>query len=409
MRQARGLQAKKWYDLFAKLKNEAGGWKIGNDTYQLQMVIYDSQGNATTAKDLLSRQVFQDGCKFLIGQLSTGSAVVDMTITEPNKIITIHEDLTNQAAKTAEYFYTTGNFFTTALNYKIAVIMKNLGKKTYCGVRPENQVGHGMEPAVNNAWAIGAPDMKWVGTVWVDPATIDYAPIATKIKSLNADVADLMYLGYIPNSVPQLYRALYDVGYKGTILPGLMSQADLTALVVQVGKAAVEGGVQSGMGMDPRTVIFPDKAAYIDAYIKEYGKWETDGVSDLNGFFLLETAINAVQSIDVEVVKAYLDNDPPAMRGFSGYTKLVARPDAAAHYRTNVGVGSAWNGVISDGKVSPGMVTTEKDQYLFTILSMKLIDSYKPYWAAKGYPKFSAWGKQYDSMTYAMLGITGAD
>jgi hypothetical protein len=332
-----------------------------------------------------------------------------MTITEPNKVITIHEDLTNLAAKTAEYFYTTGNFFTTALNYKIAVIEKNLGMKTYCGVRPENQAGHAMEPAINSAWAIGAPDIKWVGTVWVDPATIDYAPIATKIKSLNADVADLMYLGFIPNSVPQLYRALYDVGYKGTILPGLMSQADLDALVVQVGKAAVEGGVQSGMGLDPRTVIFPDKAEYIDAYIKEYGKWETDGLSDVGGYFLLETAINAVQSIDVEVVKAYLDNDPPAMRGLSGYTKLVARPDAATHYRTNVGVGSAWNGVISNGKVTPGMVTTEKDQYLFTILSMKLIDSYKPYWAAKGYPKFSEWGKQYDAMTYAMLGITGAD
>ena len=51
MSSPRGLQDKKWYDLFAKLYNDAGGWKIGNDTYKVQIVTYDSQGNATTAKD----------------------------------------------------------------------------------------------------------------------------------------------------------------------------------------------------------------------------------------------------------------------------------------------------------------------------------------------------------------------
>jgi hypothetical protein len=145
------------------------------------------------------------------------------------------------------------------------------------------------------------------------------------------------------------------------------------------------------------------------AYVTEYGKYETDGLSDVGGLYMLETAVNAVQSIDAEVIKAWLDNDPPAWAGLAGYTKMVARADAATHYRTNVSVSSAYNGIISDGKVSPGLVTTAKDQYLFTILSMKLTDSYKPYWAAKGYPKFAEWDKQFDSMTYAMLGITGAD
>ena len=77
MTQSRGLQDKKWYDLIAKLYNDAGGWKIGNDTYQVQMITYDSQGNQTTAKDELTRLVLQDGCKFIIGQVSTGSAAVD--------------------------------------------------------------------------------------------------------------------------------------------------------------------------------------------------------------------------------------------------------------------------------------------------------------------------------------------
>jgi hypothetical protein len=218
-----------------------------------------------------------------------------------------------------------------------------------------------------------------------------------------------MYLGYIPNSVPQLYRALYDVGYKGLILPGLMSQADVVALVVQVGKAAVEGGIQSGMGLDPR-LYQTDKRmlSIMAAYEKEYGKFETDGITDTIQFLMLEYGINATQSVDVDVIKAFFDNDPPVFQSLGGWTKLVARPDAG-NYRTNVLCGSGHNGIISDGKVVPGPVTTEKDQYLFTILSMKLLDYYKPYWVEKGYPKFSAWSKQYDTMTYNMLGITGAD
>ena len=50
---------------------------------------------------------------------------------------------------------------------------------------------------------MGAPNIKYLGTVWVNPSTIDYGPIATKIKSFNPDVVDLMYEGYIPNSVPK--------------------------------------------------------------------------------------------------------------------------------------------------------------------------------------------------------------
>ena len=37
-----GIESKKWYELFAKLINEQGGWKIGADTYDVEMIIYDS-------------------------------------------------------------------------------------------------------------------------------------------------------------------------------------------------------------------------------------------------------------------------------------------------------------------------------------------------------------------------------
>jgi branched-chain amino acid transport system substrate-binding protein len=406
---ARGLQVKRWYDLMAKLYNDAGGWKIGNDTYKVEMVIYNTQGDMTTAKNLLTRAVLQDGVKYIIGWATTGSPDVDATVTEANKVIVINEDLTNQAAKTAQYFYTTGNFFTGAFSYILAANLAKAGYKSYLSVKPENQVGHTMDTSINASWAMGAPAMKWVGTVWVDPATIDYAPVATKVKSLNAEVADLMYLGYIPNAVPQIYRALYDVGYKGLILPGLMSQADLDALVVQVGKAAVEGGIQSSMGLDYRLYNKdPRMISIMAAYEKEYGKYETDGQGETTHFFMLEAAINATQSVDVDVIKAYLDNKPPSFRTLSGWTTLLARADAGTN-RTTVCVVGGPCGMIRDGKVVPGYIITPKDSYLFTIISQKLGDAYKAYWNQYGYPTFPAEFKQYDTLLYTQLGITGQD
>jgi branched-chain amino acid transport system substrate-binding protein len=410
MRQARGLQDKKWFDLFAKLHNDEGGWKIGNDTYQVQMITYDSQGNVTTAKDLLTRLVLQDGCKFIIGQISTGSAEVDCTITEPNKVITIHNDLTNLGADPKyQYFYTTGNFFTGALSPQIAANMAKVGIKNYVSVKPDNQVGRSMDPSINAAWVMGAPNVKYLGTVWVAPTTIDYAPIATKVKSYNTDCVDLIYLGYLPNSVPQMYRALYDVGFKGLILPGLMSQADLDALVVQVGKAAVEGGMQSSMGLDPRTYKSTPRILYLtDAYVKEYGKFETDGIRDADQFSILEAVFNATQSVDTDVIKNYLDNKPPPIETLNGFTTLVARPDIG-NYRTNVTSGSGPIGLISNGKVIAGPISACKDNYLATIMSMKLGDVYKAYWLKYGYPTWPASEKGMEVFHYTDLGITGQD
>ena len=66
----------------------------------------------------------------------------------------------------------------------------------------------------NAMWAVAAPSVKYAGTVFYDPATADYGPVATKLISLNPDVIDCEYNGF--GAGP--YNALYDAGYKGIIL-----------------------------------------------------------------------------------------------------------------------------------------------------------------------------------------------
>jgi branched-chain amino acid transport system substrate-binding protein len=413
MRGARGLQDKKYYDLIAKLYNDEGGWKIGNDTYKVEMIIYDSQGNQTTAKDLLTRLVLDDGCKFIIGYTACGSALVDATITEPNKVISVHEDSDGKAnSPELQYTYTNvSQIFSTAYSYRTGSALAAKGYKSYVSVKPDVQFGRISDPGVIEAYKMANPGMEYLETIWVDPTMVDYAPVASKIKDLNPDVVDLLYLGFIPNAVPQLYRSLYDVGYQGVILPGIMSQDALDAIVAQTGKEAVEGGMCSQYGADPRIwATDPRILSILDAYVEEYGKLEFDGVADLNMFLPLEAAINATQSVDTDVIKNYLDNSPaPVLTVYGGKMMRVARPDIG-NYRTSGAIMTIPSVVIHDGKLMPGdWWLTAHDSYLFSIMQNKLEDVYKAYWDEYGYPSFPADEKKWEVLKYSDLGITGQD
>jgi ABC-type branched-subunit amino acid transport system substrate-binding protein len=403
----RGIQTANWYKLMAKLINQAGGWKIGNDTYQVQMVIYDSQGNLQTAKDSLSRAVLNDGCKFLINWTITGSADVDATITEPNKVICIEEDLTNQAANPKyQYMYPSGNFFQNSDVYLVCKDQVKKGVKSYVSVKPDNELGHMMDGIIDNAWKLADPNINKLGTVFVPMSTVDFGSIATKINSYKPDCVDIIYLGIIPNSIPSLYRGLSDVGYKGTILPGLMSQDILDALVTSVGKTIVEGG--EVYGIDPNVwQQDPAQRALIDAYKAEYGKWENDSAPD--NFQILQAMINGAQSVDTDVIKAYWDKGAPSFQVLSGNFMYFPRPDLGNDRCIN-GAISQRVGLIKDGKlVDSGIRVTLKDQLLFTVMTRNMIPAYKAWWDTHGYPVFPASEKGMETIHYTDLGITGKD
>ena len=169
-----------------------------------------------------------------------------------------------------------------------------------------------------------------------------------------------------------------------------MSQPVLDALVTTVGKAAVEGGECAGA--DPYTFqTEPRMRSLMDAFVKEYGSWSSDG--SVTDFLLMEAAINATQSIDPDVIKAYIDNSPAIVQVPGGIIKFFARPELGNN-RTISGCSSGTIGVIRDGKLLGGSITTLKDHYLFTIKTRNLVDAWKPWWEQYGYPQFPAEQKE---------------
>ncbi len=131
-----GIEEKKWYDLFAKLVNEQGGWKIGADTYDVDMIIYDSQDNPAQGKNYLEKLVLQDGVKFILGS-PTSNAATDAEVTEPNKVICLGWDFAGTSADPKlQYYYTpNGMFFSMGAFYIFDNDMEAKGMKSYASLK----------------------------------------------------------------------------------------------------------------------------------------------------------------------------------------------------------------------------------------------------------------------------------
>ena len=92
--------------------------------------------------------------------------------------------------------------------------------------------------------------------------------------------------------------------------------------------------------------------ALIDAYTEEYGTFKAMAATWVVHWFVLKDAIDNTQSVDVEVIKAYLDNQPHPVMTLTGYCQLFARPDAG-NLRTVSGATGRIIGIIKDGELVP--------------------------------------------------------
>lgn len=379
-----GIEIKKWMDLFAKLKNEDGGWKIGNDTYQVQMIIEDSGFfDAAKSRSAVEKLVLQDNVKYLVsdwGDIAAQTA----TITEPNKVLKIGMDFTD-ATVAPKYNYMirgSGTYFGQAMNYILQKDAAAKGVKTYQVVGSDDmQAKVGIQQITLTAKLAG---LECLTPLIFTPDTVDFGPLATKIKNLNPQAVDLGAVT-LANRL-NLMSSLLDAGYKGVIMPGQLTQDAVNNMVKKIGKEPIEG-MKTGC-FDPRGIIKdPAILSLIDSYIKEYGTFQTDGCRWVTPWFLFEDAVNNTQSVDVDVLVRYLQSSKSATQTLTGYCQLLARPDLQNLKTIDSAVGT-FIGTIQDGKIVTSTIVSVKDQYLVSIKAYGLADVYQKYWEQNGKPQF---------------------
>jgi ABC-type branched-subunit amino acid transport system substrate-binding protein len=309
------------------MANAQGGLKVGNQSYQLKWNVYDvgCQDTAET-QTALQRAILQDGVNIFVNDFGVASRVA-ADVCDKNRLLYAGVSWTDDVVspKFQHYIRPIGGFFGRAMNYYIYDDYKQRGAKTYVGCTVDGDQGH-------YAAGLCAATAKLVGletrpSIFFPGNTVDFSPIATKIRSLNVDVVDLVQS--TGEQVVNIVAALKDAGWKGLIAPGPgLDTATLANLAQKVGNF-VEG--MEMLDFDPRqipsTIQDPSMMSLINAYTKEYGEFKTDGAFWTGPWFVLQGAIKATNNVDADVLKQYLGKGSPPVKTLAGYVQLFARPD----------------------------------------------------------------------------------
>ncbi len=384
LNQKEGIEIEKWMKLFVKMYNEQGGWLIGGQRYQVDYKVYDGGfQDAPKARAAVERAVLQDGVKILVSNWGDPETQTT-TITEPNKVLVMGAGFNDEAIGPANNYFIRANgvYFTRGITYIIQKDYMARGAKTDVVINPDTQAGKfgGM------LWSSTAKmaGLKVLDNMYFNSSQLDFGPVASKIVSLKPDMIDTAFT--TGNQIINLIAALKDAGYKGLIYPGNMTPFVFDGCVGRVGKEYLEG--TESLYFDPRGVTKnPKMLALVDAYVKEYGKFEIEGVGWLWSWFPFKDAVETTGSVDPEVLRKYLQNSKKAVEGLLGYVQLFARPDKG-NFKTIDAAPTTPICIVKNGKLTGLKVASVKDQYLVSIKSYNTVDAYQKYWDARGYPKF---------------------
>jgi len=382
-----GVEIKKWNDLIAKMVNEKGGLSIGGKRYMVEISTYDV-GYDDSAKTLagVQKAIHQDGVKYLINNFGDH---YNLTVVhaDQNKVLDLGVGFGNETVGTKyQYFFRPlGGYYTAASNYLISRDFVQKGAKTSLVCTIDTEMGHIVAAQYGASDAMAG--LKLLPPVFFGMDTVDYGPVATKVKSLNPDFVD--FGAAIGDQIVNLTGALKDAGWKGFIFPGAaINPTTFSNIIKRVG--SYFDGAEMFYN-DPRGIPIvakdPEMKELIDRYIKEYGEFRTEGCLWLTGWFTLKDAMMATNSVDPTVLKDYLAKGPKPPLSLSGYSELYPRPDIDQFRTTDGGPGNG-RGVVKNGKLEYiGQITT-KDQYIATIKVHNLVDVYQKYWDKYGKPKF---------------------
>lgn len=309
-----GLAAKQGWELVVDKYNDAGGLKVGNDTYQIDLIVEDDQMSPEQGATAAMKLITQDKVNIVIGGLippigraiyevtskagalyaSPGAVTVSAAIPYPN-----HPDVAPDKPLNIRTFHSYDEVAPGLLDYLV---------EQYPNVKTVFLNTIAEETAVPMA-AYVKEEMTKRGLTQVGeleqfaPDTMDYVPLMTRILASKPDAIYCM-IGN-PISAGGQLSAARNLGFKGPLFYGIRADVALQTMI-----AGPDSTDMFGAGLtlaDPDSI--PQLVKDVEAqYLKKYPAREliADVMGLYDSFWVLLQTIEKAQSLDPEtIVKTY--------------------------------------------------------------------------------------------------------
>ena len=281
--------------------NEKGGVKIGDDTYDIEVVTFDDQKDPKRAVAGMEKMAEQ-GIHYVVGPNVDDGAAAVRPVAEAKGIIyfpySFPKALYTPPASNA-VLGMVANYQSAPAIYKYLKENKGVKKIAFVAANesdPLSQRDGGVEAAK-------ALDLEIVAQNDTYPNdTRDFTPVLTPIVQQKPDL--LVLSGVAPANAPLLIRSARELGYEGLI----SAETAQDATVLQEGAGELANGFISVGGASTPEIRSPVMEEFIDRYTKKYGEYNDES----------NTKVYALQYI-VDTLQA----NPAAIDNVEEYKKTM--------------------------------------------------------------------------------------
>lgn len=293
--------------------NETGGVKIGDSTYDVEIVTFDDQKDPKRAIAGMEKMA-QEGIHYVVGPNVDDGAAAVRPVAERNGIIyfpyAFPKELYTAPASNA-VLGMVASYQSGPAIYKY--LKENNGVKSIAFVSAnESDPLSQREGGIAAAKALGLDVVSSNVTFQVD--TIDFTPVLTPVMRTKPDL--LVLSGVSPANAPQLIRSARELGFKGLI----STETAQDATVLKEGAGDLANGFISVGGASTPEISSDMMVEFVDRYTKMFGEYNDESNTKVYALeYILETLkVNPAAIDDVEVFKKTMDTfevPNPYMKG----------------------------------------------------------------------------------------------
>jgi branched-chain amino acid transport system substrate-binding protein len=281
--------------------NSNGGVKIGDDTYNIDVVTFDDQKDPKRSIAGMEKMA-QEGIHYVVGPNVDDGAAAVRPVAEKSGIIyfpyAFPKELYTKPASNA-VLGMVANYQSAPAIYKY--LKENKGVKTVAFVaRNESDPLSQRDGGVAAAKALGMTVVADKDTYQSD--TRDFTPVLTPIVKLKPDL--LVLSGVAPADAPLLIRSARELGFEGLI----STETAQDAKVLDEGAGELANGFISVGGASTPEIRSKAMEEFIDRYTKKFGEYNDES----------NTKVYALQYI-IDTLKA----DPKAISDIEEFKKSM--------------------------------------------------------------------------------------
>lgn len=263
--------------------NEKGGVKIGDETYNINIITFDDQKDPKRAIAGMEKMA-QEGIHYVVGPNVDDGAAAVRPVAEAKGIIyfpyAFPKSLYVAPASNA-ILGMIANYQSGPAIYKF--LKENKGVKTIAFVAAnESDPLSQRDGGVAAAKALGLQVVAEKDTYQND--TRDFTPVLTPVVKLKPDL--LVLSGVAPGNAPLLIRAARELGYKGLI----STETAQDAKVLQEGAGELANGFISVGGASTPEIASDTMKEFVERYTKRFGEYNDESNTKVYALdYILET------------------------------------------------------------------------------------------------------------------------